>query len=88
MVMLHGMSPQGDWNVENPLGLARAVTWMERHVSMLADGAVWMLPRSMSIIHIDKTNKVATRRVGLAPEPSTQKVFEAMGWTWIDKAEP
>ena len=73
-------------NVDTPDGLANAVDWMKRFVDTLTDQARWAIPRSGSIVVIDKTNKQAIRVLGLLPEPSTQKVFEAMGWKWIDKA--
>lgn len=82
----HGMSPAGDWNVDSPEGLRRAVEWMRRHVELFNDQGRWIIPRSGSVVVIDKANKQAIRVLGLAPEPSTQKVFEAMGWTWVDKA--
>ena len=84
--LMHGMSPSLNWNTDTTDGLANAVAWMTKHVAMLADQGTWIVPRSGSIVVIDKKNKRATRTIGLLPEPSTQQVFEAMGWTWIDKA--
>lgn len=73
-------------NVDTPDGLANAVEWMKDHVALIADQGRWVIPRSGSIVVIDHKNKQAIRVLGLLPEPSTQKVFEAMGWKWIDKA--
>lgn len=73
-------------NTDTPEGLANAVTWMRTFVDTLADQARWAIPRSGSVVVIDKTNKQAIRVLGLLPEPSTKAVFEAMGWAWIDKA--
>jgi hypothetical protein len=76
-----------NWDVDTPEGLANAVRWMEEQfLPQLADGGKWTVPRSCSIIQVDKRNKRAVRLFGLAPEPSIQKVFEAMGWTWEDRA--
>jgi hypothetical protein len=75
-----------NWDVDTPEGLANAVRWTEQFIHTLADGAIWAVPRSGSIIRIDKTNKRATRLFGLAPETSIEKVFTAMGWTWEDEA--
>jgi hypothetical protein len=87
-VMMHGMAKGGteEWDVDTKAGLARAVEWMQRHVAIFADQGRWMMPRSCSIIVIDKKNKQAIRVAGFLPETSTQKIFEAMGWTWVDKA--
>lgn len=84
--LMHGMSPSLNWHVDTADGLANAVAWMTKHVSMMADGGTWLIPRSGSVVVIDKKNKQAVRTAGLLPEPSTQKVFETMGWTWIDRA--
>lgn len=75
-------------HINTPEGLKQAVEWQQAHVAMLADQARWIVPRSGSIIVIDKTNKQAIRVLGLMPEPSIQAVFEAMGWTWVDKVQP
>lgn len=75
-----------NWDVDTPEGLANAKAWMEQFVGTLSDEAIWGVPRSGSIIRVDKRNKRAIRLFGLSPETSTQKVFEAMGWTWEDRA--
>lgn len=87
-VAMHGISKGGtqDWDVETKHGLARAREWMERQIALVADGGTWILPRSMSIIRINKRDKIATRVSGFAPETSTQAVFESMGWKWRDEA--
>ena len=85
-VSMYGMNPRGAWHIDDPKGLANAVEWMRRHVDLIQDNGRWIIPRSGSIVVFDKTNKRAIRVLGLLPEPSTQVVIEAMGWTWIDKA--
>lgn len=75
-----------NWDVDTPEGMANAIEWTANLLDGLADGATWAVPRSGSIIRIDKQNRRATRLFGLAPETSIQKVFEAMGWTWEDEA--
>lgn len=75
-----------NWDVDTPEGLANATAWLTQFLDRLSDKATWGIPRSGSIIHIDKPNKRAVRLFGLAPETSTQKVFEAIGWTWEDRA--
>lgn len=73
-------------NVDTPEGLKEAVKWQEGHVKLFADQGRWIVPRSGSIIVIDAKNKTATRVLGMAPETSIAKVFNAMGWTWVDRA--
>lgn len=86
---MHGMSPGGNWDVDTPEGLSRSVEWMQRHVALLKDQGRWIIPRSGSIVVISHSNKTAYLVLCLHPagEPSTQKVFEAMGWKWVDKTK-
>jgi hypothetical protein len=74
-----------NWNVDTPEGLSNAIAWTEQFLLLLGDKGTWAVPRSGSIIEIDKVNKRAVLLVG-GPETSIQKVFEAMGWTWEDNA--
>lgn len=83
---MHGMATSGSWDVGDPEGLANACEWMRRHLAILADNARWIIPRSGSIVVIDKTNRRMIRVAGLMPETSTKTVVEAIGWTWIDRA--
>lgn len=87
-VLMHGLAKGGtdEWDVDTKHGMARAVEWMERQLAILSDQARWVIPRSGSIVVIDKKNKRAIRVLGMAPETSTKAVFEAMGWKWIDAA--
>lgn len=73
------------YDVDTPEGLAAAIEWQKQMIEHCSDQARWIVPRSSSIIVIDKTNKRAIRVLGAKPETSIQKVFEAMGWQWIDK---
>lgn len=73
------------WNVDTPEGLIAATHWQSNTIEHIRDQGRWVVPRSGSVIVIDKTNKQAIRVFGLLPEPSIKKVFEAMGWTWVDK---
>jgi hypothetical protein len=47
------------------------------------DGGVWMVPRSMTMVRINKKERIATIVVGFAPDPSIRRVIEAMGWTVV-----
>lgn len=84
--MMRGEHGGASWDVDTKEGLANAVEWMERHVTTFRDQGRWITPRSGSIVVLDQLNKQAIRVLGLAPETGTRKVFEAMGWRWIDRA--
>jgi hypothetical protein len=81
----YGLDPHGSWNVDTPEGMTRAKEWLERHLEIIGDGAVWAVPRSGSIIRVNKKEKVAVLIAQLTPDPSLGKVFCALGWTWIVK---
>ncbi len=80
------MKPNLYVNVDTPEGLAVAVEWMTEFVKLFNDQGRWIIPRSGSIVVIDNANKQAILVLSMAPETSTKKVFEAMGWKWIDRA--
>jgi hypothetical protein len=42
-----------------------------------------MVPRSMTMVRINKKDRIATLVVGFAPDPSLRRVIEAMGWTVV-----
>lgn len=68
-------------NIDTPEGMANAVAWQTKMIEVLVDGGRWLVPRSGTIYMIDKVNKRARKVLGLKPEPTITRVFEAMGWT-------
>lgn len=76
-----------NWDISTKEGMANAVQWMKAHISRIAKGGLWIVPRSVSIYVIDHANKTATKRSGF-PEPEIARVFRAMGWTVVDESEP
>jgi hypothetical protein len=75
-----------NWDISTPEGMANAMAWQAAHVARVVEGGCWVVPRSFSIYQLSRANKTATKLCGL-PEPDIAKVFEAMGWTVIDKEE-
>lgn len=69
-----------NWNVDTPEGLNNAIAWAEDFLGMLDDVAVWGVPRSGTVLRIEKRKRRVV--VILGSDPSTEKVFKAMGWTW------
>lgn len=87
--MMHGMHPGGEWNIDTKDGMYRAKEWMLRHVELFRDQGRWIIPQSGSVVVIDKANKQAILVLSLMPEmeDATKRVFEAIGWTWVDKTK-
>lgn len=71
-------------NIDTTDGMANAVAWQERHVALLGQGGRWIVPRSGTVYEIDHANKTARRCFGFRPEPTIERVFEAMGWKVVD----
>lgn len=73
------------YDLDTKEGMNNAVIWTRNMFSLIKDGGTWMVPRSMTMVRINHTDKVATLIVGFAPDPSLKRVIEAMGWTVVEK---
>ena len=72
-----------DYDLDTTEGMNNAVTWTRQMFNTVNDGGAWMVPRSMTMVRINHTDKIATLIVGFAPDPSLRRVIEAMGWTVV-----
>lgn len=64
--------------------MAAAIAWQSAMVETIKDGGVWLVPRSGTIITLNKKSKIATFVTGFDVEPVIIKVFKAMGWLSLD----
>jgi hypothetical protein len=71
------------YDIDTKEGMNNAVKWTQAMFDTVNDGGVWMVPRSMTMVRINKTDRIATLIVGFAPDPSIRRVIEAMGWTVV-----
>ena len=67
------------YDIDTPDGLAAAAEWLTGHISMIKDGGVWVIPRSITIVIIYHSTKQYSM-VGPG-DSSTRKVFKAIGWS-------
>ena len=74
-----------NWDIDTEEGLANAVKWQQSMISLVKQSGVWFVPRSHSMYAIDHKHKVAKKVTGF-PEPTIEKVFNAMGWTVDEQA--
>jgi hypothetical protein len=72
---------ENTYDLDTKEGMANSVRWLELLLHAVADGGVWGVPRSGTLIHINKADKIATIQGGFLPDPSLAKVFVAAGWT-------
>ena len=69
-----------NYDLSTKEGMANAVLWTERLVAALNAQATWAVPRSGTIVSINKDTKTVSIQCLLAPDPSIARVFRAMGW--------
>jgi hypothetical protein len=73
------------YDLDTKDGMNNAITWTRNMFETIKDGGAWMVPRSMTMVRVNHTDKVATIIVGLVPDPSLRRVIEAMGWTVVEQ---
>ena len=74
-----------DYDLDTKAGMNNAVKWTRAMFDTINDDGVWMVPRSMTMVRINKRERIATLIVGIAPDPSLKRVIEAMGWTVVEQ---
>ena len=74
-----------NYDLDTKQGMNNAITWTQQLFDAMSDNASWAVPRSGTIIRINKKEKLATIVGGFLPDPSLKRVIEAMGWTVIEK---
>lgn len=62
-------------------GLENSKLWLSNALTMLSDNGIWGIPRSSTVLRINKSRKVATVIHQDSPDVSIELVFEALGWT-------
>lgn len=74
-----------NYDLDTKAGMNNAIKWTQSMFDTIKDNGVWMVPRSMTMVRINKKDRIATIIVGFAPDPSIKRVIEAMGWTVISE---
>lgn len=77
--MCHSMN----YDLDTEEGMSNAVEWTRNLIDQIVDGGTWIVPRSGTLVHIDKHNRRCTI-VGLAHDGSIGRVLTAAGYTVID----
>ena len=74
-----------NYDLDTKDGMNNAKRWTQSMIDNIADGGMWVVPRSMSTVQINKTAKKADI-VSFIPDPSLGKVLRAMGYTVTERA--
>ena len=72
-----------NYDLDTEEGMKNAMEWTGRTLSHIKQGGTWMLPRSGTMVKVDHEYKTAYVIEGFAPEDSTVRVLEALGWTIV-----
>ena len=73
-----------NYNLDTTQGMVQAIQWTKKLIESLNDGGVWMVPRSGTMVRVDKKTQTATL-TSVHPDPSITKVLTAMGWKVVQK---
>ena len=68
-----------NFDLDTDIGMANAKAWTNNHLNYLTDHGTWLVPRSGTIVQIDRPGNVA-RIVSMLPDPSIARVLKECGW--------
>ena len=68
------------YDINTKSGMAAAKAWTANLLASLTDTGTWVVPRSGSIVTVNKPEKRATI-TGLFPEPSIARVLQELGYS-------
>jgi hypothetical protein len=72
-----------NYDITTPEGMQNSKRWLSSVLMTLGDNGIWGIPRSGTVVRIDKQSKTATVVYQDSPEISTELVFEALGRTVV-----
>jgi hypothetical protein len=72
---------QTNYDLQTQEGLENSKHWLSLVLTNLSDNATWGIPRSNTVVRINKPKKIATITHQDLPDASIELVFEALGWT-------
>lgn len=72
---------QNNYDLSTPEGMQNSKRWLSSVLMLLNDNANWGIPRSSTVVRINKPKKLATITHQGSPDVSIELVFEALGWT-------
>jgi hypothetical protein len=70
-----------NYDIKTKEGMANSMEWTKTMFSMMHDGALWVVPRSMMRLKIYPTKKEVEVIRGHTRDDSIEQVIKAMGWT-------
>lgn len=77
------MNPN-NYDLQTQEGLENSKRWLSLALTKLSDNGIWGIPRSGTVVRIDKQSKTATIISQHLPDPSIELVFKAIGWSVVE----
>lgn len=70
-----------NYDLKTQEGIENSKRWLSSVLMTLGDNGIWGIPRSSTVVRINKPKKIATVIAQASPDVSIELVFEALGWT-------
>ena len=74
-----------NYDLDTTQGMVNAIRWTKQLINSLNDGGTWLVPRSGTMVTIDKKTQTAVVDAPFMRDPSITKVLTAMGWKVVMK---
>jgi len=71
---------QTNYDLSTHEGMENSKLWLSNALTILSDNAIWVIPRSNTVVRINKLNKLAIVIDQDCHDVSIELVFEALGW--------
>jgi hypothetical protein len=73
-----------EWNINEPEGMRQAQLWFQNYTAILADGALWLIPRSSSVYRMHTKSKTIELVTGNG-DSAMESVAQSLGWSLISQ---
>lgn len=75
-----------NYDINTEQGMAASVRWVNALFNRMNDGAVWVIPRSGTVVtKVDGNRKTCIYEEGFASDLTIPRVLKAAGWTFVKK---
>lgn len=74
-----------NYDLDTKEGMVNAMLWTRKLIDTLNDGGSWLVPRSGTVVTVDKKTKTATVSAPFMRDPSVIRVLTALGWKVVTK---
>lgn len=74
-----------NYDLDTKEGMVNAMLWTKNLIDTLKDGGSWIVPRSGTVVTVDKKTKTAVVNAPFMSDPSVTRVLKALGWKIVMK---